>query len=202
MDDETDEYDVDESIRSFRSAWSRVIEGLGHLYHGGKDRLADHHVAVQGALTAGVWFAGNWAYNRIAPPIIASVVGAISYVPTESMLALIVGLLSGAFVLSTTQLLGGSTGAILVHNHLQTRRLKRVEDNVIAMNGGYSTATDGGSPETEKIGEGVSFGGALAGASIGLSFGPGGVLAGIYLGYVVEKRLMRRQFSDEHAERA
>lgn len=102
-------------------------------------------------------------------------------------------------MLSTTQLLGVSTGAILVHNQFQTQRVKRIGDNVIAMNGERSTATDGGSPESEQIG-GAGLGGAIAGASIGLSFGPGGVLAGIYLGYVVEERLMRRAFSDSPSE--
>lgn len=200
MDDDTEEYDIDESIRSFRRATSRVIEGLDHLYHGVKNRLADQHAVVQAALTVGLWFAGNWVYNRIAPPIFDSVTRAISHVPTELMLALVVRLLSGNLVLSTTQLLGASTGAILVHNHFQTRRVKRIENNVIAMSGERSTATDGGHPESGNVG-GAGIGGALAGASIGLSFGPGGVLAGIYLGYVVEERLMRRKFPEDYGER-
>lgn len=197
--DDTTKYDVAESIRSFRRAVARVIDGLEHLYHGGKDRLADQHVVVQTVLTVGLWFAGNWVYNRIAPPIVDLVIRAISHVPTELMLALVVRLLSGNLVLSTTQLLGASTGAILVHNHFQTRRVKKIENNVIAMSCERSTATDGGRPESENIG-GAGIGGALAGASIGLSFGPGGVLAGIYLGYVVEERLMRRQFPEDYGE--
>lgn len=201
MDDDTNEYDVDESIRSFRRAWWRVIEGLGHLYHGGKERIADQHAVVQVTLTVGLWFTGNWTYNRVAPPIFDSFASAISHVPIESMLELMVSLLSGDVVLSTTQLLGASTGAILVHNQFQTRRIKRIEDNVIAMNGGHPAATDGGSPGSERTVRGAGLGGALAGASIGLSFGPGGVLAGIYLGYVVEQRLMRRAFSDDTPNR-
>lgn len=198
--DDAEEYDVAESMRSFRRAVARVIDGLEHLYHGGKKRVADQHAVVQAVLTAGLWFAGNWVYNRIAPPIFDSLASAIASVPTEPMLALIVGLLSGDVVLSRTQLLGGSTGAILAQNQYQIRKLKNMEDSVIAMNGSEQTATDGGSADPELTG-GVGIGGALAGASLGLSFGPGGVLAGIYLGYVVEVRLMRRAFSDDYAER-
>lgn len=199
MDDDGEDYDVTESIRSFRRAWSRVTDGIDHLYHGGKNRLTNQHALVQVTLTAGFWFAGNWVYNRIAPPIFDSLASAASLVPTEPTLALIVGLLSGDVVLSTTQLLGGSTGAILVHNHFQTRRVKRIERDVIAMSKTCSTATDGGRPESKDVG-GAGVGGALAGASIGFSFGPGGVLAGIYLGYVVEERLMRRAFPEDYGE--
>lgn len=201
MDDDTDDYDVDESIRSFRRAASRVTEGVAHLYHGGKDRIGDQPTVVQIPLTAGLWFAGNWVYNRIAPPIIDLLTHALTNAPTESTFTLIVGLFTGDLALSTAQLLGLSTSAILGYNKLQTRKLKSIESNVIAMSEVDTTATDGGRPESGKIGSGPGLAGALAGASIGLSFGPGGVLAGIYLGYVVENRLAERYVPLEHLER-
>lgn len=200
MDDDKDDYDVDASIRSFRVAGSRVIEGFEHLYHGSKELIGDQHVVVQAATTVGLWFAGNWVYNRIAPPLVDSVERAISAFRVESIVVPFFAFLGGDFAVSTAQLLGISTGALLGQNRFQTRRLKRIETNVIAMRESDATATDGGSPETEPVGGG-GLGGAIAGGSIGLSFGPGGVLAGAYLGYVLGERLTRGTVPDTPTER-
>ena len=148
--DDANEYDVDKSIRSFRRAGSRVIEGVAHLYHGGKDRISDQHAVVQCALTMGLWFAGNWIYNRIAPSIIDLFARAVTNVPTESMLTLVFGLLSGDFALSTAQLPGISTGVLLGHNQLQTQRVKRIGNNVIAMSGGVPRRPMGEAPSQKK----------------------------------------------------
>lgn len=188
MDDDMEDYDIDESIRSFRRAGAKVIEGVIHLYRGGRDHVSDQHAVVQGAITVGLWFAGNWVYNRTAPLIIELSGHAISNVPTESLLALVSGFLGGNLALSTAQLLGVSTGALLGQNGFQTRKLKRIETKVTGMNETTPPATDGGRPESETVGGG-GLGGAIAGGSIGISFGPGGVLAGVYLGYVLGERL-------------
>jgi hypothetical protein len=201
MDDDTEDYDVADGIRSLRRAGSKVIEGGVHLYHGGKDRIEDQHAVVQVTVTAGLWFAGNWVYNRITPVIVELLAYAIYSVPTESVLRLLFGLLTGDLALSTAQLLGLSTSVILGYNKLQTSKLTTIESNVIAMNKTDATATDGGRSRPEKLVSGPGLAGALAGASIGFSFGPGGVLAGIYLGYVVENRLAERYAPLEHVER-
>lgn len=67
--DDTEDYDIGESIRSFRRAGSKVLKGLAHLYHGGKARIENQHVVVQVVIGIGMWFAGNWVYDRIAPQL-------------------------------------------------------------------------------------------------------------------------------------
>lgn len=150
MDDDTEdhdgtEYDVVESLRSFRSASVKASEGIKHLYHGGKERLADQHVAVKGAFTFGLWFAGNWVYDRTAPLFVNSVTHVLSAVPIHATVSLVLGFLTGDVVLSTARLLGISTGALLGQNRLQTRKLKDIESKSTTMTGKQPTATDGGS---------------------------------------------------------
>jgi len=186
--DDTDEYDISESLRSFRGAGSRVSEGIEHLYYGGKERLADQHVVVQAAVTLGLWFAGNWVYNHTAPLVVETTASVISNVSPASITSLLLELIGDDFAFPTEQLSGILISILVGQTRLQTRRLKRVEAKVTNMSEASPAATDGGTPA--KIGGG-GLGGALAGVFAGASFGPGGVLAGIYLGYVVGERLTR-----------
>jgi len=201
MDDDTEEYDFDESIRSFRRAATKVTEGLKHLYHGGKNQLADQHIVVQSAITVGLWFAGNWTYNRIAPQVVDSVAGLFSSVRPTSVLALTLELLGADFAFPATQLSGILLGMLVGQTRLQTRRLKRIETKVTDMGKAGETATDGGSPDPETIGGG-GLGGAIAGGFAGASFGPGGVLAGAYLGYVLGERLTQGEMTETTSGRS
>lgn len=201
-DDDTEEYDVSESLRSFRRAGSKATEGIGHLYHGGKEQLADQHVVVKGVITFGLWFTGNWVYTRIASSFVNVVVHLFSTVPTDSVLAILLGFLGGDAVLSTAHLLGISTGALLGQNRLQTRKLKDIESKLTTMGEKSPAATDGGSQDPEYVSGGGGLGGAIAGVSIGISFGPGGVLAGAYLGYVVGERLTRIEVTEITSNRS
>lgn len=188
MSDDSDDYDLSESWTRFRGAGTDINQGITHLYYGIKQKITNQHPFVQLGITAILWFGGNWVYNRIKKPIIDGVIGVTEAIPAEYLASPAFGLANAVSFPFWVQLLGILSGAIIAQNRTHTRKLKRIENKLTAMDRGPATVADGGVREAKKDGGG-GVGGAIAGGFAGAPFGPGGALAGAFLGYIIGENI-------------
>lgn len=188
-----DDSGVRESVDSFRRAGSAMSNGLGGLYDEGQAWLNRRHSLVQFAIGIFVWFGANWTYNRITPPIIRIAVVLTERVPSRLPIAIIFDVLESSPVLASVQILTALIAIVVAQNRTQTQKLKEIEGEVTNMTNRPTEATDGGTPERRPTAA-WAIGLAIAGGSLGFSFGPGGVLAGIYFGLLVGGKLDRRTY--------
>lgn len=178
---------IDESVNSFRSAGSQITDGLEHLWYGLQTTIDDLSIYAKGIVFFGLWFGGNWVYNRISTPLIDATTELLTDVPLGFIIGPVFGLADASAIPYYIQVLGILLGVVITQNRLHTRRLKQVEEQLLRMNSGPTTATDGGTRRAsdKRDGGGTGVGGAIAGGFAGATFGPGGALAGAFLGYVI-----------------
>lgn len=186
-----DEPDVQESVDSFRRAGSAVSDGLTDLYDAGQAWVNRRHSFVQFAIGILVWFGANWTYNRVSPPLVRFTVSLIERASSEFSVAFVSVVLESSPVLASVQILTALIAIVVAQNRAQTRKLKDIEDKLTTVTTRPAEATDGGTPKRRPTAA-WALGLAIAGGALGFSFGPGGVLAGIYFGLLVGGKLDRR----------
>lgn len=200
MGDDGDRTDlpVRASVASFRRAGNAASDGFRALRKGIRTWVERRHSVVQFGFATTFWFAGNWAYNRIALRILALIEEVVERVFFGSATASLVAFLEGNLVLLSVQFLTVLIAIVVGQNRIQTQKLKDIEVKMTTMTKENVEATDGGTRELPPIG-GRAIGGTIAGGAIGLSFGPGGVLAGMFLGFAWGDKLDIRAYErDPH----
>jgi hypothetical protein len=96
------------------------------------------------------------------------------------------------------QILTSLLALVIAQNRPQTRKLKDVEDKLTNMSKGSKEIADGGTRELPPTGSRAVFG-TIAGGALGITFGPGGLLAGMLLGFVMgDRRDIRAYERDRH----
>lgn len=186
------------SLDSFRRAGTAVSNGFRVFHKGTRAWVERRHSAIQFGFATAFWFAGNWVYNRTAPTVTRLALLAAERVFSGIEAVSIVSLIESNLVLASVQFLSALIAVVVGQNRIQTRRLKNVESILTTMTDGRSEATDGGARELPPVG-GRALGGMIAGGAIGLSFGPGGVLAGMFLGFAWGDKLDIRAYErDPH----
>lgn len=184
MSDDSDDYDVWESVERFRGAGNNLNEGFEHLYYGAKNKVKDLPTVVNAVIMLFLWFGGNWVYNRIKTPVLNGIKSVAEAIPAEFLISPAFGLAQVISIPIWAQALGMLVGVIIAQNRIHTQKLKAIKSELVNMNEDPVTATDGGTREAERP-KGAGVGGAIAGGFAGASFGPGGVLAGAFLGYLI-----------------
>lgn len=189
MGDDSDDYELSESVSRFRGAGINISEGVEHLYYGGKQKVKDQHPLIQLSIAGVMWFGGNWVYNRIKTPILDLLEAVADAIPAEFLTTPAFGIAGVLSMPMYVQLLGILSGVIIAQNRTHTQKLKQIENKVSGVNDTPATATDGGTRREKKRGGGGGVGGAIAGGFAGASFGPGGALAGAFLGYIIGENM-------------
>ncbi|WP_135825490.1 hypothetical protein [Halorussus ruber] len=192
-DDEQDDLDVRASVDSFRRAGVAASDGLGRLYEAGRMWLGRRHSLVRFVAATAIWFVGNWTYNRIASPIIGTATKILGQISSELAVTPAVAFLEGNPIFASLQLLVILIAVVVAQNRRHTQKLKDSEDKLTNMTNGSEEITDGGSRKLPPTGP-RAIGGLIAGGAIGLSFGPGGVLAGMFLGFAWGDKLDIRAY--------
>lgn len=149
--------------------------------------LGRRHSLVQFVAAAIVWFVGNWAYNRIASPAVRFVTAVADRISLGFTVAPVVTFIEGNPGLVFAQVLTVFIAVVVAQNRIQTRNLTGIEDKLTIMTREPRRAADGGSRKLPPTG-GRAIGGAIAGGAIGITFGPGGLLAGVLLGFAIGDR--------------
>lgn len=197
-EDESDGPRVRRSVDSFRRAGSAASEGFGMLYEWSRAWFECRHSSIRFSIVVAVWFGGNWMYNRVAPTIVEITLALLRRISSELVLAPIFDALENRPVLASAQILLALLAFIVAQNRKHTRKLKNVEDKLTIMVDKPTRGSDGGTRELPPTGP-RAIGGAIAGGAIGVSFGPGGLLAGILLGFIMgDKRDIRAYERDPH----
>lgn len=192
-DSEPDDAGVRESVDSFRQAGSAMSDGLRGIYDESQAWVNRRHLLVQFAIGILVWFVANWTYNRITPPIVTATVALTERMSSAFPTDFLFGIPDTSPVLASVQILTALLAIVVAQNRMQTQKLKEIEVKVTTMTTSRPETTDGGTPERRPT-VAWAVGLAIAGGSIGFSFGPGGVLAGIYFGLLVGGKIDRRGY--------
>lgn len=200
-DTEPDDPEVRESVDSFRRAGSAVGDGLGTLYEGSRMWLGRRHWVVRFVTASAIWFGGNWTYNRIAPTVIEGVLASLRRL-SGFEIAPLFGAFENRPLLVSAQVLMVLLAVVVAQNRIQTRKLKDIKHKLATMTNDPTEVTDGGPRELPPTG-GRAIGGAIAGGAIGLTFGPGGLLAGMFLGFAIgDRRDIRAYRRNPHTPNA
>lgn len=190
---------IETAVDSFRKAGTAVRDGFKALYVYNRVWLGRRHSLVQFTVASAMWFVGNWTYNRIAPPIIQLITTVADRASSEFAVAPVVALLEGNSVLVFVQFLTVLIAVVVAQNRRHTQKLKKVEDTLTSMSKRPAEVTDGGDKTLPPTGP-RAIGGAIAGGAIGISFGPGGLLAGVFLGFAIgDKRDIRAYERDSRS---
>lgn len=189
-----DDHDIRESVNAFRQAGSAVSDGFRILSEWGHNWVERRHLLVQFLLVGTVWFAGNWTYNRIAPPMIAAITTLANQFPSE--IGPVLSFLRGNPVFVSVQIVLLLVVVVATQNQMHTRRLNMIESKSTTMSSEPREVPDGGKSQRD-IPSDWTICGVVCGAIIGSWFGPGGVLAGMYLGFWRGSKLDRRVYEND-----
>lgn len=195
MSDDNSDYELSESVNRLRGAGANFNEAIEHLYYGTKNEVKNLHPGFQVGIAVVMWFGGNWVYNRIKAPVLDALTDIMAAIPAKFLISPRFGLTEAVSMPVWVQLLGMLSGVIITQNRLHTRKLKKIGEEIETMSDGSPAATDGGTRRTRTTG-GPGVGGAIAGGFAGASFGPGGVLAGAFLGYLISEEMFEEGAND------
>lgn len=195
MGDDNNDYKISESVNRLRGAGANFNEAIEHLYYGTKNEVKNLHPGFQVGIAVVMWFGGNWVYNRVKASVLDALTDIVAAIPAKFLLSPGFGLTEAVSMPVWVQLLGMLSGILITQNRLHTRKLKKIGEEIETMSDGPPAATDGGARRARNTG-GPGVGGAIAGGFAGASFGPGGVLAGAFLGYLISEEIFEEDTDD------
>lgn len=127
--DNEKEYDLGESVDSFRSAGSQITTGVEHLWYGLQTTIDNLGIYAKGVVFFGLWFGGNWMYNRISTPLIDAITELLNDLPLGFILSPVFGLADASTIPYYIQVLGFLLGVVITQNRLHTGDLSELRSN-------------------------------------------------------------------------
>src|SRR6056297_1507977 len=120
-DGEPDDPELEASVDSFRRAGVAETEGCRTAYAWSRAWIDRRHWLVQVGVVSVMWFAGNWTYNRIAPPILRVGTELLDRLSPEFAVTPVVTFFEGTPVLASVQILMALIAVVVGQNRMQTQ---------------------------------------------------------------------------------